>query len=193
MKVIETVYREIMYQAIEKKRYALTQLELSKNLKISTSVVNYALGPLKSIGAISVMPRGFRITDAEKILYHWANVRRLEKDVVYSARAELPVSEIEKNMPQDVVFAAYSAYKFSFNSVPADYSEVYVYSGDVAEIKKRVPPSKRPPNLFVLKPDKNLKRYGGTATIGQMFVDLWNLKEWYAKDFLDALKSRIKW
>ena len=28
-------------------------------------------------------------------------------------------------------------------------------------------------------------------TVAQIFVDLWNLKEWYAKDFLKAMEKKI--
>lgn len=192
MKVIEQVYRELLYQAIEKRRLALTQLELSSSLKTSISVVNYALRPLERMGAISVMRRGLRVVDVEKALYYWASVRNPQKDVAYATRVELPVTKIEKSMPQDIVFAAYSAYKFAFNyDVPADYSEVYAYSSDVEEVKRRFPPSGNAPNLFVLKADRNLHRYGKTTTAGHTFADLWNLKEWYAKDFLKALEAKI--
>lgn len=191
MKVIEDVWREVLYQAIEKKRLALTQLELSRELGISLSVVNYALKPLRGMGAISVMPRGFRVVDVKKMLYYWASVRNLQKDMVYSTRVNLHVSGIEKSMPSDAIFAAYAAYKFAFSDVPADYSEVYVYSPDISEIKRRFPPSENTPNLFVLKPTKNLKKYGNVTTIGQTFADLWNLREWYARDFLKALEAKI--
>ncbi|VVB60147.1 Uncharacterised protein [uncultured archaeon] len=191
MRIIEQIYRELLYQAIEKKRHTFTQLELSKNLRISISVVNYALRPLRAMGAIAVLARGFKVTDIEKILYYWANIRNLQRDIIYSTRVELPVSEIEKLLPSNTVFAAYSAYKFAFKDVPADYSEVYVYSRDISEIKKRFPASRNPPNLFVLNADKNIQKYGSVTTIGQTFADLWNIKEWYAKDFLKALEAKI--
>ena len=43
------------------------------------------------------------------------------------------------------------------------------------------------PNLFVLKKGRNMKE----MTAAQIFVDLWNLKEWYAKDFLMAMEARL--
>lgn len=192
MKVIEQVYREMLYQALEKKRLTQTQLELSRTLRISISVISYSLQPLRDMGAISVAPRNFRITDLEKILYHWANIRNLKKDIIYSTRTEMSVQDIEKNMPPNVTYAAYSAYKFAFGTPPADYSEVYVYSESIKEIKKRFLQSKNTPNIFILKADKNLKRYGATTTVGQTFADLWNIKEWYAKDFLKGIKSVIE-
>ena len=86
-------------------------------------------------------------------------------------------------MPSDVVYASYSAYKIKFRDVPADYSEVFVY-GDPEKIKKRFPLSKGRPNLFVLAK-------GGKMTFANIFVDLWNMKEWYAKDFLAAMEGKI--
>jgi hypothetical protein len=100
---------------------------------------------------------------------------------------EKPVKQIESEMPADIVYAAYSAYKFKFKDVPADYSEVYVYSDNLKEIEKRFPKNNNTPNLFVLKRDKNLKE----PTLALIFVDLWNLKEWYAKEFLKAMEARI--
>ena len=97
--------------------------------------------------------------------------------------AEMPVREIEKNMPAGIVYAAYSACKIKFKDVPADYSEVYVY-GDPETVKKRFPPSKNRPNLFILSGP-------GKMTIANIFVDLWNMKEWYAKDFLAAMEAKI--
>ncbi len=96
------------------------------------------------------------------------------------------MAEIEKSMPPDVTFAAYSACKFMFKTMPADYSEVYVCSNNLAEIRKRFPEKKNVPNLFVLKKD-----FEG-MTLGHLFADLWNLKEWYAKEFLKELEERLK-
>ncbi len=191
MRVIEQIHREILYQAIEKKQLTQTQLGLSLRLKTSISVVNYAIKPLREMGAIAGMPRGFRITDTEKILYYWASIRSLQKDIIYSTRAEAPVSDIENSMPNDIVFSAYTAYKHTFKDAPADYSEIYIYSKDLSEIKNRFPPSKNTPNIFVLKADKNIEKYGKTTTIANTFVDLWNIKEWYAKDYIKAIKEKL--
>ena len=69
MKKIEFVYREILFQAIEKKQRRLTQSFLSKELKMSLSMVNHALAPLRKMNAIDVKQRGFEVIDAKKILY----------------------------------------------------------------------------------------------------------------------------
>lgn len=203
MKRIEEIYREILYQSIEKNNNNLTQSYLAKSLNASLSIVNLALNPLKRMNSVKVKQRSFDIIDKKKILYYWASIRNLEKDIIYKTRVESPVRKIESEMPSGIIFAAYSAYKFMLKDIPADYSEVYVYSDDLEErkitdfstskssdfeeIKKRFPEKKGAPNLFVLKKDKNLKK----MTLANLFVDLWNLKEWYAKDFLNALEVKL--
>jgi len=187
---IEWVYREILYQCLEKKNSTLTQLALAKKLHLSLSTVHYALQPLQQMGAIEIGLKNFRVLDAAKIIYHWASVRNITKDIVYKTRVEQPVRTIESEMPANIIWGAYSAYKYKFKDVPADYSEVYVY-GDEMEMKKRFPNQPQQPNMFVLKPDNMIAEYGNTTTLAQTMVDLWNLPEWYAKEFVEALKKRI--
>jgi len=184
MKKSELVYAYILESALEKKR-SLTQAGIAKALGISLSTVNNALKPLRRMGAVDVKLRGFTVTSPKKILYFWASIRNIEKDIVYRTRVDGTVSGIEKAMPADILYAAYSAYKFMFRDIPADYSEVYVYSDNLQEIKKRFKENANTPNLFVLR--KDISR----MTIANIFVDLWNLKEWYAKDFLSALEAKI--
>jgi len=190
MRKIEQVYREILYQAMEKGKGKMTQFELSKELGISLSVVNIALKRLNEIGAVKIEKMGFRIINLSKILYLWASLRNLQKEILYKTRVEDNVRNIERNMP-GVVYGAYSAYKLKFNDVPADYSEIYVYANDINEIKKRFPKKEGRENLFVMKCDENLDKYGKKGSDAMIFVDLWNLKEWYASDFLKAIEQKI--
>ena|SRR3989344_8862460 len=189
MKNAEIIYRELLYQAIERKNRVLTQADLARRLNISLSIVNAAIKNIERLGATKLNPRNFHVIDIKKILYYWASIRNLQKDIVYSTRVERPVVEIEKSMPDNIVFGAYSAYKYLFNNVPADYSEVYVY-GD-KDLEKRFPKSKGVPNLFVLKKDSRIDSYGKNTTIANTFVDLWNLNEWYAKEFTKAMEERL--
>ena len=188
MKRIEEVYREILFQAMEKKNNNLTQSNTASALGISLSIVNLSLKPLIRMNAIRINKRSFDITDKNKILYYWASKRNLEKDIIYKTRVDLQVKDIEKQMPDNIVFTAYSSYKFKFKDVPADYSEVYIYGDE--DIKKRFKENNKTPNLFVLKKDSS-EKYGKTTTIANLFVDLWNLRQWYAKDFLNALEVKI--
>ncbi len=151
MKKQEQIFREILYQSMEKNNRVLTQKELSIQLGTSLSNVNHALQPLSKMGAIQINLRNFNVINPRKILLYWASVRNLSKDVIYKTRVDDDVKNIEKNMPNDIMFTAYSAYKLKFKDVPADYSEVYVYTEDLDEIKRRFKESKNPPNLFILK------------------------------------------
>ena len=189
MKRTEEVYREVLLQA-EKGNNSLTQKSISEKLQLSLSNVHYALEPLRRMNAIQVKKMLFQIVNAKKIIYYWASIRNLRKDVVYSTRHEKSAIEIEKSMPDSVIFTAYSGYRLRFKDAPADYSEVYVYCDDVQEIKKRFPESKNTPNIFVLKKGKGIDKYGKIATNANIFVDLWNLQEWYAKDFIKALEEK---
>ena len=109
----------------------------------------------------------------------------------------MPVREIERGMP-NLIFTAYSAYKFRFDDVPADYSEVYVYADEkeLELIKKRFglednKGNNTRANLFVLKKDDFIDDYGHIPLV-QVFVDLWNLKEWYAQEFVKSFEGRLK-
>ena len=193
MKQAELIYRDILYSAIEKKERKLTQLELSKNLGISLSIVNSAVRKFNELGAVKILQRSFSVIDVKKALYFWASIRNLRKDILFSGRIDLSVRDIERNMPDGVIYTAYSAYKFRFKDVPADYSEIYVYASDdvIKSIKKRfVAKENVRHNLFILKKDNLIKRYKDIP-IAQIFVDLWNLNDWYAKEFIDALGEKI--
>lgn len=185
MKKTELVYRQLLYEALEQQNRSLTQAGLARALGLSLSTVHHALQPLRTMGAVRIRQRSCEIVNPKKLLYYWASIRHLERDIIYQTRVSRPVDEIEKAMPGTVLFAAYSAYKFRFRSVPADYSEVYVYSSDLTELQKRFPPAAGPPNLMVLKKDVD------RMTLGHLFVDLWNLKEWYAREFLQELEARL--
>ena len=186
MKRIEEVYRELLYQFMEKKRRTFTQLELSKTTGLSISTVNYSLKPLRSMNAVNVKPRSFSVTDAKKILYYWASARNLPKDIIYQTRSNKDVRTIEAEMPPDAIYGLFSGYKFMYKDVPSDYSEVYVYSEDANEMTKRFPPQSGPQNIITLK-----KGCMTQMTKAQLFVDLWNVREWYAKEFLKALEAKI--
>ena len=123
MKKIELVYREILYNAFEKRKFELTQSELSKKFGISLSVVNAAVKKLHNIGAVKISRRNFKIIDVKKAIYYWASIRNLDKDIVFKARVEMPVREIERNMP-DLTLTAYSAYKLIFNDSNMDFLRI---------------------------------------------------------------------
>lgn len=189
MKKKELVYREILDRVFERKEYKMTQLELSKILSISLSTVNHALKPLAGMNTIKVNPMNFRVIDAKKILLYWASIRNLPNDIIYATRVDTDIAEIEKSMPDGITYGAYSAYRLRFDDVPADYSEVFVYSQTVLD--KRFPDAgnSKPANLFVLEKDPLMGEE--TTGIAQTYVDLWNINTWYAVEFIKSLEERI--
>ncbi|OGD94870.1 hypothetical protein A3F02_00600 [Candidatus Curtissbacteria bacterium RIFCSPHIGHO2_12_FULL_38_9b] len=205
---IEIIWRELLYQTIEKRsliannaiRY-FTQKDIASKFGFSTSTVFQALKVPRKMGAVRVSGRNFTLEDAEKLLYHWASFRNLQKDVMLSAFVNLPVLEIEARMPPEIVFGGFSAAKEILGeNVPADYDKVYVYAEKINEIRKRFEIGKGPSvlqarqgraNLTVLKADKFLASYGQITTVAQTFVDLWNLPYWYAKEYTRNLKEKL--
>lgn len=182
--------------------FKYTQLGLSRELGISLSIVNSTIKSLAGIGAIRINRRSFELISLNRLLLYWATHRVLRKDFIYLARADMAVRDIERNMPDEVAFTGCTAYRFLFEEAPADYSEVYVYASEksLKEIQKRFPKrDDRNPNLFVLKSNSVLeeeirlhKLQKSCVCEGQLFVDLWNMNQWYAKEYADALAKRLE-
>ncbi|MBU4299025.1 hypothetical protein KJ636_03205 [Patescibacteria group bacterium] len=189
----EVIWREILFQATEKKKFEFTQKELAQKYGFSLSTVFNALKIPRNVSAIEGK-RGSKIIDIEKFLYLWATFRNFKKDILYQTNTSKPVREVEGEMPPSVIFGTYSAFLKKYQEAPADYDKVYVYSKeeDLEEIKERFPFQKGYFNLIVLKADSWLKNFGRITPDCQTFVDLWNLSEWYAKDFLDTLKEKMR-
>lgn len=195
MKKKEMIIRELLETVIEKKGTKLTQLELAKRLKVSISTVNNAIKPLVQLGAVDVKRTGLIVIDLRKALLYLSSIRNLQRDIVYQTYVPNSVTEIEKSMPAGIIYTMFSGYKFRFAEVPADYSEVYLYADEktLEEIKRRFPKRKGPANLFVLASDPALVRLSktGIAPLVQIYVDLWNVRQWYAKEFLTALETKL--
>ncbi len=187
----EIIWRYILEEARKKPGAAFTQKNIASLFKISTSTVFNAIKIPRQLGAIDVTGRRFFLRDAEKLLMIWATHRNFEKDVVYKTSVAAGAREIEGAMPPDAVFGAYSAYRLKYDEAPADYSAVYAYCDNLEEIKKRFPPKKGDVNLTVLKKDPFINAFGGTTSDTHTFVDLWNLPQWYAKDYRAALKEKL--
>ncbi len=189
---IEYVWRELLYQAIEKNNPTFSISLLAKKFSLSTSVVSHALFPLKELKIVNVRKIGSEVRDVERLLTFWATRRNLKKDLIYQSFSPLSVFERETLMPPDVYPTAYSAFRLYFDDAPADYENIYFYTSDLYSVKNRFPESpKKQPNIFILQEDPFFKVYKKT-TLAQIYADLWNLPEWYTKDFLEGVLLKIK-
>jgi hypothetical protein len=194
MQKIETIWHDLLWEALEKGELRHTQKSLSERFGYSLSTVNLAVRSLAAVGGIRVSGKFFTVSDIKKILYYWATHRNLERDIIYKTYVEEPVSEIEGMIPDRAIFACYTSAREILKEPPSDYSKVYFYfdENNLDVVKKRFPFKKtESPNLFVLKESFWQKDYGQIASLPQTFVDLWNLTDWYAKDFLTAIERRI--
>ena len=191
MRKKELIWRHILEQSLAKKQARFTQKELASQFGISLSTVHHALKIPRKIGAVEVTGRFFRLRDPEKLLYLWATHRNLKRDILYATHLDMPVQKIEGIMPPHTVFAAFSAYRLRYKDAPADYDVVYVYAADLEAIKKRFPKTRGYENLIVLKPDPLMQNEHITSD-PQTFVDIWNTPHWYAKEFMNELKRKMK-
>lgn len=193
MKKIEFIWRHLLYHTIEKRVTSFSQQDLAAFFGISSSTVHLALKPLGALGSVHIGGRGFEVIDAEKILYHWANHRRFEGDMRQRLRVRLPIREIEGLLPEGTVPTAYTAVVERVGEPPAEYDKVYCYHADPSRVIDRfredIIPG--PPNIFVLESDVWMKNYGDKITLSQLFVDLWGISDWYAKDFSNVVKGII--
>lgn len=176
-----------------KKRTRFTQKEISIYLGISLSTVNNALKPLEKMHAIEINSRNFILRDVEKVLVYWATLRDIQKDIIYSTFYPDKPENIESLMPNEIYFTAYSGYRILKKNVPADYGEIYLYSDNLKEIKERFPKREGPKNIIVFKTEELLHKFSknNVVSLPLIFVDLWNLPEWYAKDFLEDIKKKV--
>ncbi len=189
----EIIWREILYQALEKDKYDFEQKKLAEEFDFSLSTVFNALKTPEEIKAIEKWGRGFKLTNPEKLLYLWATERKLDKSIIYSTFVPENPARIESLVPDQSIWALYSAYKYKFQDTPSDYARVYIYAPekDLPLIKERFPEKKGPKNFFLLQADEYLKKYGTTPPLAQIFVDIWNTNDWYANEFLNRLKLKM--
>lgn len=192
MKKGERVLRQILYLFYERNERFMNQKALAEACGISLGTVNPVMSRINQLGAIEKKPQGFRVSDVTRILLYWANLRNLRGDIVYGARTSHPTKEIEDDLPRGSILTAYSGFNAK-SEVPVEYQEIYVYA-DPTKIKERFPKTRgHRNNIFVLKPDEHLGRLSkdGVATLGQIYVDLWQLGE-PAKIFVDRLGAQMR-
>jgi len=192
----EVIWREILIQARLIKKIKFTQKELAQKFNFSLSTIFNALKTPRQNHCIRVEGRFFILEDYKKLLYLWANERSLKKEIIYQGRSEKNILELESEIPNETTFGFYSAYKFLYQDAPADYDHLYLYSDikDLDKLIQRLSLVSKPHssnNVFILKKDPWMKFYKESIVVEQVFVDIWNSGEWYAKDFLKSLGRNL--
>lgn len=194
MKKIETIWHHLLQQAIQNQQYKFTQQELAHHFKYSLSTVNLAISTPTQIGAIRKQSKFFILQDPKKLLYYWSSVRNITKDIIYQITLTHPIPQIEGQMIPSAIFGGYTAAKTYLPEPPADYNKVYIYLNqtDLEKLTTRFPSDPKGLNqLIILKKPSNMNPDHKVTTVPQTFVDIWNLSDWYAKDFIAELEKLI--
>ena len=76
---------------------------------------------------MEISGKGIKVVGVEKMLYSWATFRNLEKDIIYKTNVSKGISQIEGEMPPEIIFGAFSAFSKKYKNLPADYDKIYVY------------------------------------------------------------------
>lgn len=192
MKKIETVWCQLLFDVLERHMSHFQQQELAAKLRISTSTVHHALEKLRQMGAVRIGGDGGAVVDAEKILMHWANHRNLARDVTTTRTLNHSVLEVEGLLPQGSILGGYSAVRSWYGEAPADYTKVYVYHANIQEVLRRFEGHKEGgTTLYVLTLVSTIPTRTETTSLAHTFVDLWNMTDWMAKDFVRRVKEDI--
>ena len=196
MKKIETIWHHLLHEALIHHTYRHTQQELAGRFQYSLSTIHHAIKTPVEIGAIRKASKFFVLADFKKLLYYWASLRSLQRDIVYKSLMEKPVLEVEGLAVPRTVFACYSAARHHLGEAPADYAKVYWYAApeDLRKTQERFgdrPKTKTEANVFILRAPGAFICDGYYTTLVHTFVDVWNLTDWYARDFCKALEEKI--
>lgn len=190
----ETIWHHLLFEAVQNHQFKHTQKDLALQFGFSLSTVNHALHAPSRIGAVRKETKFFVLASFQKLLYLWASLRNLKRDLIYQTYSPAPVNEIEGLAPPQAIYAGYSAAKRILGEPPADHSQVHLYLPPkfLPDFQQRFPLlQNQPPNVFVLKTDPQISQYGQITTLPQTFVDIWNLPDWYSHDFTQALEEKI--
>lgn len=194
VKKIETIWHYLLLCALNDGVFRHTQQDLARRFGISLSTVHHALGIPTAIGAVRKESKFFVLSDAIKLLYYWANVRNLKRRIIYQTHVNARVQDREGLALPTSIFACYTAGKLILCEAPADYTAVYFYDEqkNLKQTQERYPHNTRkPPNVFILEKTQYMASYGQFTTLPLTFVDIWNLPDWYAKNFTKALEEKI--
>lgn len=205
MKKKQLVYRYLAEAALRDRKCHFILRRIALELRISPNTVSLAVMPLVNVGAVTEYKGYFGVTNLEKLLDFWAVTRNFDSDIVYSTYYDSPLPEIERRMPAEIAYTSYSGYAALFGNDVSDYDKVYVYAGErgLEEIRKRFPVRALSGksgyvNVVVLRADLAMERMieehrlvKSAAPLTQIYVDLWNNKDWYAYEFLKKIKKRI--
>lgn len=163
-----------------------TQQDLAASLGVSKSTVYAALRVPRRVGAVQVGYRHLRVADWEKLRTIWATFRNLEADTLLTLRLRASVREVEGDMIPGARFTGPTAAKLALGGAPADYDQVMVYvdPSDLPALQERYAGRVHRRGQTVLRAIRPDRWLPPRVPLVQVYVDLWQLPDWWATDFL---------
>jgi len=191
----ERVYRELLLCSLS--RVSLVRQEdIASRCGVSLGLVNKTVKKLEAAVAVEATRRGVRVLSPARLLNLWAAERDLSKDVWRCFRLD-PVSEVEKDLPRDVLVTAFSGWFMTSGRKPAEYDRIYFYVTDRESFDfwlgfRKGKIRKTNPNVFVLfVDDDHLVRSSekGVVCVPQLYTDIYSIDGPEASPFLRDIAS----
>ena len=92
-----------------------------------------------------------------------------------------------------MVYGGYSAATQILGEPPSDYTTLYLYTDpkNLPEIKSRYPVSKSGSSQVIILKKPIYSPLKNHTSLPHTFIDIWNMWDWYARDFTSALEDKI--
>jgi hypothetical protein len=169
----------------------IPQEDIALKCEVSLGLVNKTVKKLVVAMAVEATRKGVRVLSPARLVNLWAAERNLLTDVWQSFRLD-PITQVEKNLPRDVLVTAFPAWFKISKRKPADYDRVHFYVTNKENFnwwlnfrKKKI--RKVNPNVFALfVNDEHLTQSSekGIVCVPQIYVDIYSVNGPEASPFL---------
>jgi len=186
----ERIYRELLLCSLRQVSL-VHQEDIASKCGVSLGLVNKTVKKLEAAMAIEATRSGVRVLSPARLLNLWAAERDLSKDVWQLFRLD-PVTDVEKNLPRDVLITAFSAWSIMSGRKPAEYDRVYFYVTNRESFNlwlnfRKGKIRKTNPNVFALYVDDEHFLHSsekGIVCVPQVYVDIYSINGPEAAPFL---------
>lgn len=186
----ERIYRELLLCSLRQVSL-VHQEDIASKCRVSLGLVNKTVKKLEAAMAVEATRSGVRVLSPARLLNLWAAEHDLSKDVWQLFRLD-PVTEVEKNLPRDVLVTAFSAWFIRSKRKPAEYDRLYFYVTNKESFNlwldfRKGKIRKTNPNVFALYvDDEHLIQYSekGVVCVPQVYVDIYSINGPEAAPFL---------
>jgi hypothetical protein len=195
LRKFERVYRELLLCSLRKVPL-VRQEDVASECGVSLGLVSKTVRKLEVAMAVEATRSGVRVLSPARLLNLWAAERDLGKDVWQAFRLD-SVSDVEKDLPRDVLVTGFSGWFSVSGRRPAEYDRLFFYvtakeSFDLWLGFRKDRIRRVNPNVFVLcVDDEHLVRSSvkGVVCVPQIYVDTYSADGPEASPFLRDIAS----